>query len=293
LTALKTGIATDRGLVNADYTSLVNQIQAIETAKSSYSTYSIAYNKALSNLENAKSKAEADINVYQALVDQAEATYNDAKNPARDEDIASARAQLAEAYGGLSQAVAARNKGRIIAPVNGVVGKINGKVGEYVGATDIVIKLVSPHFEVSVDIPETDIIKISSGDETQITIDAYGSDVKFSGRVSEIEIGETVIQDVIYYTVTVSLGNNGETEDYNILNGMTADVLFYTEEKQDALYVPQRVVRTNDEGKYVRVLENDEAKDVPVTTGLRGDGGLIEIISGVGEGQEVIIREVE
>ncbi|MBT3948816.1 efflux RND transporter periplasmic adaptor subunit, partial [Candidatus Parcubacteria bacterium] len=68
LTALKTGIATDRGLVNADYTSLVNQIQAIETAKSSYSTYSIAYNKALSNLENAKSKAEADINVYQALV---------------------------------------------------------------------------------------------------------------------------------------------------------------------------------------------------------------------------------
>ena len=102
-----------------------------------------------------------------------------------------------------------------------------------------------------------------------------------------------MIQDVIYYTVTVSLGNNGETEDYNILNGMTADVLFYTEEKQDALYVPQRVVRTNDEGKYVRVLENDEAKDVPVTTGLRGDGGLIEIISGVGEGQEVIIREVE
>ncbi|PLX28672.1 hypothetical protein C0581_01360 [Candidatus Parcubacteria bacterium] len=291
LTALKTAVATDRGLINTDYTSLVNQLQAIETAKSSYSTYNIAYNQALSNFENAKLKSDADVAVYQALVDQAQATYDDAKNPARDEDVASARAQLAEAYGSLSQAVAVRNKGRIIAPVDGVVGKINGKVGEYVGATDIVAKLVSPHFEVSVDIPETDIIKISSADEAEITIDAYGNDVKFSGRVSEIEIGETVIQDVIYYTVTVSLED--KDEEYNILNGMTADVLFYTEEKEDVLYVPQRVVRTNDEGKYVRVLEGGEAKEMSVVTGLRGDGGFVEIVSGVEEGQEIIIREVE
>ncbi len=292
LDTLKTDIATARSSINTDYISLIDQTQAISTAKNSYSTYVVAYDQAQKNLTNAQAKSDADIQVYNALVDQAQANYDDAKNPPRQEDVATARAQLREAQASLGQSVAARNKGRIIAPINGVIGKIDAKVGEYVSASDIVVKLVSPHFEVNVAIPETDIVKVSTGDDADITLDAYGEDKHFTGKITEIEIGETVIQDVIYYNVTVSLEDGDEK--YKILNGMTANVLFYTEEKTDILYIPQRVVRSDDEGKYVRILNNmGELEQMRVETGLRGDGGLVEIISGLSEGDQVVVKELD
>jgi multidrug efflux pump subunit AcrA (membrane-fusion protein) len=71
---------------------------------------------------------------------------------------------------------------------------------------------------------------------------------------------------------------------------MTANVVFYTEERTNVLMVPLRVVRTNADGtKYVRVLENGQIKETTVKTGLRGDGGLVEILEGLQEGQEVIV----
>ncbi|MFA7314629.1 MAG: efflux RND transporter periplasmic adaptor subunit [Candidatus Magasanikbacteria bacterium] len=286
----KSTISVDRTDISSKYTSIISKVQAVETAKNSYITYQIAYDKAKANLENAKIKAQADIASAQASLIQAEAQYNDVKNPARSEDVLSARAQLSGAVANLSQAVAARNKGIIVAPVAGTIAKMNGKVGEFINATDVFAQLVNPHlFEINVDIPETDIVKISIGDNTDITLDAYGEDHHFVGKVSQIETGETVIQDVVYYKVTISMEDNDS--QYHILNGMTANILFYTEKKDGVLYIPQRTVQTDDSGKkYVRVLTNGQVENVYVNTGLRGDSGLIEIISGLQEGQDVVVR---
>ncbi|MFA6427028.1 MAG: HlyD family efflux transporter periplasmic adaptor subunit [Candidatus Magasanikbacteria bacterium] len=290
LDALKTGIQTVRTSVSTQYTSVINQKQAINTARNSYSSFQVAYAQAQINFENAKQKAIADVAAYQALVDQAQSTYNDAVNPPRVEDVNVARAQVLEAQGSLAQAVAARDKARIIAPIAGMIGKLDGKVGEYASAQDVAVKLVNPHFEVKVDIPETDIIKVAIGNIADITLDAFGDDVHFKGSVIQIEKGETIIQDVVYYTVTVSLESDTE---HTILNGMTANVVFNTEEKQNALFIPQRVIKIDGSKKTVRVLENEEIKEVEVTTGLRGDNGLIEIVSGLSEGQDVVVREIE
>lgn len=290
LDSMKTSIQTVRSGVSANYASLINYSQSIDTAKNSYKTNQIVYDKAKSDLENIKNISKADITAYEALMEQARANLEDAKNPPREVDVAGYRASLLSARASLSQTVASRNKARIIAPLDGVVGKVEAKVGEYVSSQDIVVKLVSPHFEIKVDIPETDIVKISLNDNATIKIDAYGDDVEFVGQVMEVEKGETVIQDVIYYTVTLSLEDN---EEYEILNGMTASVVFYTEEKENVLYVPQRGVRTGEDGRYVRILENEAVKDVPVKIGLRGDNGLIEIVEGLQEGQEIVISVIE
>ncbi len=290
LDAMKTDIQTVRTSVSTQYSNLINEKQSVQTAKDSYSTNLITYNNAVANLDNLQKEKVADVAAYQALVEQAQANYDDSYNPPRAEDLASYEAALAEARASLASAVASRNKARIIAPVVGVIGKIVGKVGEYVNASDVVVKLVSPHFEIKVDIPETDIIKLSLGDEATINLDAYGDEVEFVGKVTEIEKGETVIQDVVYYTVTVSMEEYGDRE---ILNGMTADVMFYTEEKNDVLYIPLRALRTNGEGKYVKVLENGVEQEVNIKTGLRGDGGLVEILEGLEAGQEVVISTIE
>ncbi len=266
LDTLKTNIQTARTNVNTKYGELVTQVQAVDAARNTF--YS-----------------------YQALVDKAQAALNDAKNPPREVDVAAYRATLQSAEASLAQAVANRNKARIIAPVEGIVGKIIPQVGEFVSSQNDVIKLVSQHFEIKVDIPETDIVKISLGNLAEVNLDAYGDDIKFVGEVTEIEKGETVIQDVIYYRVTVSLDDNSEK---NILNGMTADVIFSTAEKNDVLFIPLRAVRSRDDGsRYVRVLNNGEMREVEVKIGLRGDGGMVEILSGLNEGEEVVISVLE
>lgn len=291
LDTLKSGIQTVRTTAATSYSSLITEMQAIDTAKNSFSNYKITYDKAVANLENLLKKKEADLNAYQALVDQANASYNDAKNPPRIEDLASYQASVSEANANLAQAVANRNKARLIAPVDGVIGKIDKKIGEYVSAQDVVAKLVSPHFEIKVDIPETDIIKIALGNTSEVKLDAYGDEISFRGIVAEIEIGETIIQDVVYYTVTLTIEDGGE---HQILNGMTANVIFNTAKKDGVLSIPQRAVRSNTDGsKYVRVLEDGQLKDVMVKVGLRGDGGLVEVIDGLMEGQEVIVNTVE
>ncbi len=262
LDGFKSSISGERISLSTKFSSLITQQQAIQSAKNSYTTNKVLYEQAEQNLRNAREKAAADIAAYEASIRESQAS--------------------------VGAAVATRNRSRIVAPISGTVAKIAFKAGEFVSSQDAVVKLVSPRFEVKVDIPETDIVKIATGVSTTVTLDAYGSEVKFNGIVTEIETGETVIQDVVYYTVTVVLE---EKSGYEILNGMTADVIFYTEKKEHVLYIPQRAIRTEDDRKLVRVLQNGEVRDVIVETGLRGDGGIIEIISGLEEGQEVVVRE--
>ncbi len=262
LDGFKTTISTERSTITTQLTALISQRQEIQNAKNSYTTNSVIYAQAKQNLINAKNKAAADIAAYEASIQYSQAS--------------------------VGAALASRNKSRIVAPISGKVAKIAFKSGEFVTSQDVVVKLVSPRFEVKVDIPETDIVKIATGVSTTVTLDAYGNDVKFTGVVTEIESGETIIQDVVYYNVTVVLE---EKTGYQILNGMTADVVFFTESKEDALFIPQRAIRSEGGLKFVRILENGQVREVEVVTGLRGDDGLIEIISGLEVGQEIVIRE--
>lgn len=262
LDGFKSSISSERASITTKLTTLISQGQEIQTAKNSYTTNNLAYEQAKQNLINAKNKAAADVVAYEASIRQSQAS--------------------------VGAAVATRNKSRIVAPIAGKVAKVAFKSGEFVTSQDVVIKLVSPRFEVKVDIPETDIVKIATGVSTTVTLDAYGTDAKFTGVVTEIESGETVIQDVVYYKVTVVLE---EKPEYQILNGMTADVVFFTENKDNVLFIPQRAIRSEDNKKLVRVLENGQVREVEVETGLRGDDGLIEIVSGLESGQEIVIRE--
>ena len=264
LDTLKSNINTAKTDINTKTNSLLTQKQAIQNAKNSYTTYQIAYSKAVEDLEAAKRSSEANIGVYEA--------------------------NLASAQASLQQAAANRDKAIIKAPVSGTIGKITPKVGEYVTSQDDVIKLVSQMYQVKVDIPETDIVKMTVGNVAEIKLDAYGDDVKFVGKVMQIEPGQTVIQDVVYYRVTVSLEPDNI---HQIYNGMTANIVFSTEEKTGVLLLPSRSVRTNDDGKYVRVLESGELKEISVKVGLRGDDGLTEIIEGLTEGQEVVVNVTE
>ncbi|TAN32683.1 HlyD family efflux transporter periplasmic adaptor subunit [Patescibacteria group bacterium] len=279
LDAKKTTIETTRASVNAQYKKIVEAQQAIVDAKSSYSNYQVAYDKAAKDLADAKAAAESALKIKEALYNQAYANWQNKTSPTRAVDVAAYRAALA-------QAAANRNKAIIAAPIDGQVAKINKKVGELVTSADVMINLISPHFVIKVDVPETDVSKLTVGDQAAITLDAWGSDTKFSGGVTAIESNSTEIQDVVYYKVKIRI----MPASAPVKAGMTANITVDTDARAGVLFVPLRSVRTDVEDKrFVKVLENGEEKDVYVRLGLKANEGKVEILEGLTEGQEVIL----
>lgn len=277
LDAKKTIIESTRTSVSNGLTSVINQIQSLASAKNSYSTYIIAYNKAVNDLAVAQATGHNSITIKEAQYNQALANLQSKTIAPRSVDVASYRAALA-------QAVASRDKAIIKAPIDGIITKVNKKRGESISSAEVMVQMLMPHFEIKVDVPETDVPKLANSDATEITLDAFGDDVKFSGQVLNIEPGSTEIQDVVYYKVTVALNDT----DKPIKSGMTANVTFNTDTRTDVLYVPLRAVRTNST-KYVRLLVNGQEKETPVKLGLKADDGKVEILEGLKEGDVVIL----
>ncbi|MFA5062225.1 MAG: efflux RND transporter periplasmic adaptor subunit [Patescibacteria group bacterium] len=277
----KTTISTTRTAATTQLSTVITQIQSISDAKNSYSTYEIAYYKAYNDYSNAQASADNNIKMKQAAYDQALANLQTKKDPPREVDVAAYRAAL-------SQAVANRNKAIIRAPIDGVITKVNNKIGELVTSADAVVEMLSPHYEVSVDIPETDIPKLKLNDSAEITLDAYGDDNKFTGVILSIEPGSTVIQDVVYYRVKIKLDDNGKT----FRPGMTANVSINTDSRTGVLYIPLRAVHTDTVTgeKSVKLLDKGQVKETPVQIGLKADNGFVEIKSGLTEGQTVILN---
>jgi len=121
-----------------------------------------------------------------------------------------------------------------------------------------------------------------------ITLDAFGDDVELMGKVVSVEPGKTEVSGVIYYNTDILLS---DTSDLPIRSGMTANVEIITETKEGVLVAPQRSIINESGKKYIRVLTNKtkgKFDKKEVETGLRGNGGLIEITSGVEEGDEII-----
>ena len=262
--------------INFTQTTLATKKSAIDTVRTSVNTQFTA----ITNAKQAISDAKSSLKIKEAVYNQALANYQNKINPVREVDIAAYRAALA-------QAIANRNKAIIKAPVDGVVTSINKKAGEFINSSEEMVRIFVPHYEIKVDIPETDISKLKIDDVADITLDAFGDDAKFAGKVINIEPGSTDISDVVYYRVTVTINDS----EKDIKPGMTANVKIKTDSRADALFVPLRSVRTDDRGKFVKVLKPGavEPTDVSVTLGIRADNGKVEIVEGLQTGDVVVV----
>ncbi len=181
-------------------------------------------------------------------------------------------------------------KTTLYAPIDGVVIKKYVDVGELTSMTSPVATIMGEGgFEIKAEIPESDIAKVKVGQRAKVTLDAFSSDEIFEVEVSEVEPAATVIQDVVYYEVTFNI----LTSDDRFRAGMSADMDIATAEKNDVLAIPGQAIKSEDGQKYVEIVvinenEEKETKKVDVKTGLRGDDGMVEIISGLKEGEEVV-----
>ena len=180
------------------------------------------------------------------------------------------------------------------APVAGTIIDVNYEVGEQIAASEpVVVMLATGAYEVEVDITESDIAKIEIGDTVRMTLDAFDDAVVFSGKVTTINPAQTEIQDVIYYRVTVLFDTEQQglaaQQIDKIKPGMTANVDILTARLSSVLVVPIRAIRDVGGVKKVDILIDGQPQERIIELGLRGDGSVYEVKSGLYEGDAVIV----
>ncbi|MBI5798845.1 MAG: efflux RND transporter periplasmic adaptor subunit [Candidatus Yonathbacteria bacterium] len=178
-------------------------------------------------------------------------------------------------------------KYNIVSPIAGIITKSEIKEGEGTTVGKTVFSIISDaSFEIEAYVPEADIAKIKIGDTARITLDAYGSDILFGGRVTTIDPAETIIDNVPTYKTTLHFTKN----DPRIKSGMTANIDISTASRMNTLFAPERAIITRNSEKFIRTIDTSgKTTDALVTVGLKGSDGSIEILSGTTEGATIIM----
>ena len=175
----------------------------------------------------------------------------------------------------------------LVAPFSGLITKKHFEVGEIVSAGTPAISLISSSdFEIESYIPEVDIGSVKVGQEVRVTLDAYPGE-NFLARVKSLEPAETARDGVSTYLATLEFLN----KEAPVRSGLTANLEIVTAEREAVLAVPARAIIERDGEKIVRGFSGQEVQEINVATGLRGAEGLIEIISGLAEGDEVAVSQ--
>lgn len=308
LDTLKSNISAQQTVIGTAKTSLDSAKQAYNTALLSYDTNvnsaqeslnqaNTAYNNAIIEAQNsyntaklsgtqqitaAESKVSSTLKSWQVT----EAQLSKTNAPANTYDLSLSEAKVRQAQANLESANKLIENSIIKAPIDGTVTKVNFKSGEQISQTQPIISMLGVNnFEIEVLISEADIAKIKLNDPAEVSLDAFGDDKKFKGIVYFIEPAETVISDVIYYKVKVEFEPGAE----QVRSGMTANVTIVTAQKDNILVAPQRaVLDKNGQGKFIRILNGKDLQEIKVELGLSGDEGIVEVVSGINEGDTIV-----
>jgi HlyD family secretion protein len=245
----------------ADFNSVVHKGQVIARLDPS------SFQARLGQAQAALVAARANVERSQAAVDDARRKLDQAKVlaaekllPQSDFDTAQANydqavAQVKSNQAAVSQAQANVNQAKvdldhtiIAAPIDGVVIARSVDVGQTVAASFqapvlFVIANDLKHMEVNASVDEADIGRVRTAQEVTFRVDAY-PDRTFHGRVTQVRLQPTTVQNVVTYNTIISVDN----DDGRLMPGMTATVSVIVRKSQNALRIPAAALRFRPEG---------------------------------------------
>jgi HlyD family secretion protein len=193
--------------------------------------------------------------------------------------------QLAASLANVEAAKAQITKTILTAPFDGVIARQDVEIGETVQANVPVITLISSNsFKVETFVSEIDVNKIQVGDAAEITLDDQPNKI-FSAKITAIDPAESLVGNVSNYKVTLNFSENIE----NLRSGVNANISVISKEKDGVLVVPQNAVFEESGKKYVYVLKNGLKLKTEVQAGILGKDNLIEIVSGLQEGDKLLV----
>jgi multidrug efflux pump subunit AcrA (membrane-fusion protein) len=88
----------------------------------------------------------------------------------------------------------------------------------------------------------------------------------------------------VSYETTITLEDTSE----ELRDGMSATAEIIIDRRDNVLLIPNRAIQGTPENPWVEVVTNNETKRISVALGL-SDGMLTEVLSGLEEGEEVVL----
>jgi HlyD family secretion protein len=244
-------------------------------------------------LQKAGTRPE-DIEQARAVVKQREQALALLKAGTRREDIEVARAQVTSARGSLTNIQAQINDTIIRAPFDGVVTRKYADPGAFVtpttassdvsSATSSSIVALASTNEVVANLAETNIAKISLGQQVTLKADAHPGKT-FEGKVKQIAAQSVVSQNVTSFEVRVAIA-----DPENLLrSGMNVTADFQVGQLENALVVPTAAVMRRERGTGVFVM-GDDGQPVfkRIETGVSVDK-YTEVKSGLQGNEQVLL----
>jgi HlyD family secretion protein len=193
--------------------------------------------RAQADVERSKSEYDRNKTLFDAKVltasEFATAQYN---YTVAQSSVKSAQVALDRARKNLSYT-------EIYAPIDGVVVERNVDVGQTVAASLSAPQLFLiandlSQMQILASVDESDIGQIHEGQEVRFTVQAYPNQ-NFTGTVRQVRLQSATTENVVNYTVVVSVSNAKGT----LLPGMTATVEFLTGSADNALIAPNAALR--------------------------------------------------
>jgi len=234
-------------------------------------------------LDRAREKhlvAQARLTASTAKLNQVQHSYQ--------QDVKVAQADLAASQAKLVTAQVNLNYATIRAPIDGVVSSVSTQEGETVAAS-----LSAPTFITIVDlarlqvddfVDETDIGMVKVGQKAFFTVDAY-PDKKFMGEVEAIQPSAKIVDDVVYYPVTIKILGDYQNQ---LKPEMTATVSIIAGVRRGVLLIPAPAIRRKGGKSMVYVRSEGKTELKPVTVGWTEELRA-QVTDGLKEGETVVI----
>ena len=213
--------------------------------------------------------------------------------------------QIDQAQASLKSTLDTLSKTVYNSPIDGIITSLRVEEGEIAmigtmnnpGTILMTIADLSV-MEVEVEVDETDVIGVKIGHRAEVRVDAL-PDQTIMGEVTEI--GSSALQKAT---------TSQESKDFKVIitlvappqslkPGLSASADIITAEKKEVLAVPISALvlrekkdeenkNTDEQEEGVYVVESSRVKFIPVEKGIMGEM-MIEIISGLEEGQEIVV----
>jgi HlyD family secretion protein len=169
-------------------------------------------------------QAAASVELDKAAIEQAQASVDQSK------------AQLNTNQTNLEHSI-------ITSPIDGIVTQRSVDIGQTVQAsmtapTLFVIAEDLTQMQVNANIDESDVGRISPGQDVTFRVDAFPG-VDFHGTVAQIRLNPTVVNNVTTYSTMLNVPN----QDLRLKPGMTANLKIQVTKRTDVLRIPNTALR--------------------------------------------------